>query len=101
MTPADLNALAVGDRCKYSTKFIRSIGNVGIWRAEVIGTVIERTILTSTILALVEWDGGNGYSEVNIQNLVSVKNVYREARDVEHRQAIPGIVMGSNAYAKS
>ena len=30
----------VGSRVKYSTKFIRSIGSVGNWRAEVVGTVI-------------------------------------------------------------
>jgi len=89
----------VGSRVKYSSKFIRSIGNVGVWRAEVIGTVIDVFRQNGFDLALVEWSEG-GHSEVNIVNLVALADVEKEARATEHRDAVPGLVIGSNAYAK-
>lgn len=91
----------VGSRVKHSAKFIRSLGNIGIWRTEVIGTVVEKLRLPGMCLALVEWNGGGGFSEVNVANLVAIADVYKEARHVEHIDNIPGIVIGSNAYAKT
>lgn len=106
MTRPEIAALAderikVGSRVKHSTKFIRSLGNIGIWRAEVIGTVVEKLHLSGMCIALVEWSGGNGFSEVNVANLVALGDVYKESCRVEHIDNIPGIVIGGNAYAKT
>lgn len=90
--------LTVGSRVKYSTKFIRSIGSVGNWRAEVVGTVVDLFKVPSYNLALVEWDKDNGFSEVNVANLVEMKRVAREAAEAEHRDHVRGLVIGSNAY---
>lgn len=89
----------VGDRVKYSTRFIRSIGNVGCWRAEVKGTVIDLVSMSTTSLALVQWDDGNGFSEVNFENVVKISDVYKEARQAENDR-IAGLVIGSNAFAE-
>ena len=90
--------LTVGSRVKYSTKFIRNIGSAGGWRAEVVGTVVDLFKVPGYNLALVGWDKNNGFSEVNIANLVELKQVAREAAEAEHRDHVRGLVIGSNAY---
>ncbi len=89
--------IGVGSRVKFSTVYIRSLGCVGQWRCEVIGTVVEVLRLDGWSLVLVQWDKNNGFSEVNPQNLVALADVHSEARKAESNR-VPGLVIGSNAF---
>jgi hypothetical protein len=60
--------------------------------------VVDLFKVPSYNLALVEWDKNNGFSEVNVANLVELKKVAREAAEAEHRDHVRGLVIGGNAY---
>lgn len=92
-----MKQIEIGKVVKLSTTFLRSIGCLHP-NAEDKGKVIA---ITDGWLATVEWSKKDGdFSSYNVKNLVLLDEVAAEARKVEHKDALPGLVIGSNAFLK-
>lgn len=90
-----MSKIEIGETVKLSAAFLRSIGNQSQY-AENKGKVLE---VVDDWLAVVDW-GSEKFSNVGIHNLVLLDEVAAEARRVEHKDALPGLVIGSNSFLK-